>query len=214
MAGLEGKTNYDNERLVDFMAGRLRSQDELDAMRQPVTPVEQELAAGYVEAAGGEDAIQAEIAERASRETLVKQSNPKDAIGSLKVPYHLLPAPVIAEMALGMLEGACKYGAFNYRVIGVRFSVYYSACRRHLDAFLEGEDIDPDSQLSHITKAITSLVVIRDAMIRGKMHDDRPPGTRGFMAKLNAIAKAIVGRYPDAKPPYLGTDYPADDYNI
>jgi hypothetical protein len=158
------------------------------------------------------DAIQQEIAERAQRETVVKQSNPKDAIGSLKVPYHLLPAPVLAEMALGMLEGACKYGAHNYRVIGVRFSVYYSATRRHLDAFLEGEDIDPDSQLSHITKAITSLVVIRDAMIRGKMVDDRPPGTKGFMAKLNAVAKAICGRYPNPQPPYLGTDHGSDEY--
>lgn len=161
-----------------------------------------------------EDVIQLEIAERAARETNVKQSNPKDAIGSLKVPYHLLPAPVMAECALGMLEGACKYGAHNYRVIGVRFSVYYSACRRHLDAFLEGEDIDPDSGLSHITKAITTLIVIRDAMIRNKMVDDRPPGTRGFMSKLNALAKTIIGRYPDPKPPYLGVDHGADDYNI
>jgi hypothetical protein len=189
--------------------------DELDALRHRDTLADQELAAelaaGYAGVVG-EDAIQAEIAKRAAMEANVKQSNPKDIVGSFKVPYDLLPSPVLAECALGMLEGACKYGAHNYRVIGVRAKIYYSATRRHLDSWYEGEDVDPDSELSHITKAITSLIVLRDAMIRGKMVDDRPPGTRGFMSKLNDMAKKIIARYSDPKPPYLGTDYPADDY--
>jgi hypothetical protein len=140
--------------------------------------------------------------------TTIKDSNPKDAIGVTKVPYWLLPSPVIAEMALGMLEGALKYGAFNYRVIGVRASVYISATKRHLDAWMEGEDIDPESQLSHITKALTSLVVLRDAMIRGKMHDDRPPGTLGFMSVLNLKVKEMLSRYANPKPPFLATGAP------
>ena len=83
----------------------------------------------------------------------------------------------MAEVGVGMLEGSIKYGRHNYRAIGVRAEVYYDAARRHIDAWWEGEDIDPDSGLSHITKAICSLVVLRDAMIQGKLFDDRPPPT-------------------------------------
>lgn len=138
----------------------------------------------------------------------VKESNPKDAIGVTKVPYSTLSGPVIAEMAVGMLEGALKYGRHNYRAIGVRASVYYDATRRHLDGWWEGEDIDPDSGLSHITKALTSLAVLRDAMIRGKMEDDRPQGTVGFLAKLNLKVKELLATYTNPKAPFLATGAP------
>lgn len=133
-----------------------------------------------------------------------KDTNPKDAVGTGKVPITVIPMPVIGELGLAMLEGARKYGRHNYRVAGVRASVYIDAVMmRHLPAFWEGEDIDPDSGLSHITKAIASLVVLRDSMIQGNWVDDRPPkAPDGWVAELNAKAKAIVERYPDAKEPY------------
>jgi hypothetical protein len=64
----------------------------------------------------------------------------------------------------------------------------------------EGENLDPDSGLSHITKAIASLVVLRDAMIQGKMTDDRAPSSTEFYAALNTVAAAIIDRYADKKP--------------
>ena len=81
-----------------------------------------------------------------------KATNPKDAVGIKKVPLSTVSSKVIMEMGLGMLEGARKYGRHNYRVAGVRASVYYDACMRHLMAWWEGEDIDPDSGLHHIIK--------------------------------------------------------------
>ena len=111
-----------------------------------------------------------------------------------------------------MLEGARKYGRHNYRVSGVRASVYYDAVvNRHLADFWEGEDIDPDSGLSHITKAIAGLVVLRDSMIQGNWIDDRPPPSPpGWLAEMNAKAAAIVAKYPEAKEAFLATDTPAD----
>lgn len=136
--------------------------------------------------------------------TDIKSSNPKDAIGSRKVPFHLVPQQVLGEVALGMLEGACKYGAYNYRAIGVRSSVYHSAAKRHLGAWWEGQDIDPKSGLHHITKAIASLVVLRDAMIQGKCDDDRPPAAADpdWVEKLNAEAARILSEHPNPLPPY------------
>jgi len=130
-----------------------------------------------------------------------KPSNPKDAVGVKKVPASTIPAPVIAELGVAMLEGALKYGRHNYRSIGVRASVYYDAVMgRHMPAWWEGEDIDPDSQLSHITKAIASLVVLRDAMMRGNWVDDRPPKSAdGWLDPLNKKVIALLEKYPEPK---------------
>jgi hypothetical protein len=140
----------------------------------------------------------------------VKPTNPKDAIGILKAPMSTVPAPVMLEVGLALLEGAIKYGRHNYRVVGVRSSVYYDAAMRHLMAWWEGEDTDPDSGLSHITKAIASLTVLRDAMLRGKLSDDRPPKTLGFMAELNAHAKRLLEAHPVHKEAYTAEDIQAD----
>ena len=137
----------------------------------------------------------------------VKDSNPKDAVGVRKAPMSTVPSAVAMEIGLAMLEGGRKYGRHNYRAIGVRASVYYDAAMRHLMAWWEGEDIDPDSGLSHITKALSTLVVLRDAMINDKVFDDRPPPLpAGWLQALNVKAGEIIDRIPDAKAPYIAAD--------
>jgi hypothetical protein len=141
-----------------------------------------------------------------ARHTNIKDSNPKDAVGARKVPTSTVPAGVMMEVGLAMLEGARKYGRHNYRAIGVRSSVYYDAARRHIDAWWEGEDIDPKSGLSHLTKAIASLVVIRDAEMVGKVEDDRPPPLpTGWIERLNELAGEIIDNHPDPKEPFLAS---------
>jgi hypothetical protein len=135
-----------------------------------------------------------------------KATNPKDALGIKKVPFSTIPSPVIAEVGVGMLEGASKYGRHNFRSIGVRGSVYYDATLRHLMSWWEGEDIDPDSGLSHITKAICSLVVLRDAMIQDKFNDDRPPKSAEWLPELNKRSEALFNKYPTPVKPYTQAD--------
>jgi hypothetical protein len=130
----------------------------------------------------------------------LKATNPKDAIGIRKAPMSVVPMGVIAEVGVAMLEGASKYGRHNFRAIGVRNSVYFDATMRHLISWWEGEDIDPDSGLSHLTKAIASLVVVRDAMLQGQCTDDRPPRSTAFYPSLNAAAAQIVDRHADKNP--------------
>lgn len=137
-----------------------------------------------------------------------KPTNPKDAVGIRKYPGSVIPRNVLGELGLAMLEGARKYGRHNYRAAGVKASVYFDAVSaRHLDAWWEGEDIDPDSGLSHITKAIAGLVVLRDSMLRGNWVDDRPPRCApGWQAELNRKAGEIIDRYPDALPAHTHAD--------
>ncbi len=127
-------------------------------------------------------------------------NNPKDIIGSRKAPMSTVPANVLAELGVAMLEGASKYGRHNYRVTPVKASIYYDAAMRHLMAWWEGENIDRDSNMSHITKAIASLTVLRDAMMQGKLEDDRPPRTEDFISHLNIQAGLILDKYADKDP--------------
>ena len=133
--------------------------------------------------------------------------NPKDAIANKKIPYSCVPSTVIAELSVAMLEGARKYGRHNYRVTNILSSVYTDASKRHIDGYIEGEDIDEDSGLHHIIKAIASLVILRDAMIQNKLIDDRPPKSpKGWMKNLNNIVESIIKKYPDCKPVYIEGD--------
>jgi len=136
-------------------------------------------------------------------EERTKISNPKDIIGIKKAPLSTLSCPVLFEMGLGMLEGARKYGRHNYRTIGVSATVYYDATLRHIMDWWEGEDIDPDSGLNHITKALTALMVLRDSMLIGNWIDDRPIRNPINMSKLNEKAAAIVEKYPNCVEPFL-----------
>lgn len=139
--------------------------------------------------------------------------NPKDVVGSRKAPKSTVSVPVMAEVGVAMLEGALKYGRHNYRLSAIRSSIYYDAVNRHLDAWWEGQDIDPDSNLSHITKAIAALTVLRDAQITGKVIDDRPPCTvdiGAFFADLNIKTTKLWDRYGDRNPKHVTIDDTAD----
>lgn len=130
-----------------------------------------------------------------------KPSNPKDSVGIKKAPLSTVSAPVIMEIGVAMLEGARKYGRHNYREVGVRASVYYDALMRHMTAWWEGQDTDPDSGLSHIAKAMASLAVLRDSMIRGNWEDDRPPKVdERWLSDLNKKAGEVIDKYPNAVP--------------
>lgn len=129
-----------------------------------------------------------------------KDTNPKDAIGIRKAPLSTVPGNVIAEIGVAMLEGASKYGRHNYRAAGVRASVYYDAAMRHLIAWWEGEDIDPDSGMSHITKLLACMTVLRDAMHQDMWEDDRPPRSAQFYPELNVRSGEILDRYASKQP--------------
>jgi len=138
---------------------------------------------------------------------MTKDTNPKDAVGTKKFSMSTVSGPVLSELALAMHEGALKYGRHNYREIGVRGSVYYDALLRHMMAWWEGEDIDPESGVHHVVKAMGCLHVMRDSMIHQKFTDDRPPKSPSrWVVEANEKAKELVEKYPDPKPAFINED--------
>ena len=83
-------------------------------------------------------------------------------------------------------------------VKGGSFLCAPSYCRRYRPAARHAQMVD--SGMSHITKAITSLVVLRDAMIQDMCTDDRPPRSAEFYARLNTLAAEVLARHADKSP--------------
>ena len=129
--------------------------------------------------------------------------NPKDAIANGKIPMHLWPPTATAMGAIGLLDGMHKYGRSNWREAGVRASVYVSACQRHLAAWFEGEDNDPDSGLPHLGHALACLAILVDAQVADKLVDDRqyPGGYRKLMDELTPLVAMVNEKYKDRPEP-------------
>lgn len=132
-----------------------------------------------------------------------KPTNPKDAIGSDKLPLHLWPETATAYGSLALLDGALKYGRSNFRAIGVRSSIYVDAARRHLGAWFEGEDCAPDSGLPHLAHALACLAILVDAQAAGVLTDDRQfrGGFLDVVEKLTPEVKRLKALYAGREPP-------------
>ena len=134
---------------------------------------------------------QALAATAAAPDSTAKPTNPKDAVGSDKLPLHLWPTTATALGCLGLLDGALKYGRSNWRVMGVRASIYYDAARRHLDAWFEGEECDPDSRLHHLAHALACIAILVDAEAVGKLHDDRMVNGTGYRGHVRDLTSEV-----------------------
>lgn len=77
----------------------------------------------------------------------------KDDLGtrynSGKPKWSLVPQSALLPMVEVLEFGAKKYAAFNWQK-GLKVTEICESLKRHLDSFMEGEDIDPESLLSHI----------------------------------------------------------------
>lgn len=119
-------------------------------------------------------------------------SNPKDLFGAKKVSISKLPAIAVLHGAHAMMDGARKYGPYNWRDKKVVAGIYVDAALRHIQAWFEGEENASDSGVHHLGHAIACCAILLDAKETGNLIDDRPgmsDAFAGVMAKLNdAIA--------------------------
>lgn len=139
--------------------------------------------------------------------SLEKEPNPKDAIAIKKAPLSCIPMPPLYEEGLVMLSGAMKYGRHNWRVSGVKASVYFDATMRHMTSWWEGQDDDPESGLSHLAHASACLSIVRDSQLQGNWVDDRPPATgEHWMDDSNDRAADIMDNCADPKPAHVASE--------
>lgn len=83
-------------------------------------------------------------------------------------------------MAMGLKEGARKYGPFNWRVEPVQGRVYLEAALRHLLLLLDGEDFDRDTGIHHGAFVLSTMAIFIDTLLQGRQIDNRAlPGRSG-----------------------------------
>lgn len=106
-----------------------------------------------------------------------KASNPKDilAASEQRVLLHLIPSTALVHEAGALMDGARKYGPYNWRDGGVGACTYVSAAERHIRAWLDGEEVAADSGRHHLAHARACLGILLDAQEIGNLVDDRPP---------------------------------------
>jgi hypothetical protein len=100
-------------------------------------------------------------------------NDPKGAVGATKTPLGLIPPSAMEQVAWAHKLGADKYGPWNWRKTGVCASTYVNAILRHLNAWRDGEDLDPESGFSHLAHIACSCNILMDASAVGKLQDDR-----------------------------------------
>lgn len=90
-----------------------------------------------------------------------------------KLPLHLLPFDALCGVAEILDLGAKKYAARNWEK-GLAWDRVYSAALRHLFSWFQGEDIDPETGLSHMDHALCGLLFLSAFIKRGAGEDNRP----------------------------------------
>jgi hypothetical protein len=111
-------------------------------------------------------------------------ANPKDLLGAKKVSLTKLPPVAVLHAAHALMNGAARYGPYNWRDKAVRASIYVDACERHLIAWLDGEEEATDSGVHHLGHAIACLAILLDAQEAGKLVDDRPLQNAGGICRV------------------------------
>lgn len=109
-----------------------------------------------------------------SKNTYAANANPKDALGIQKVSLGYIPGPAKVYMALGFQNGGVKYGNYNWREHKVLASVYTDAIERHVAKIIDGEWIDPESGIPHLSHLLASGGILADAYEAGCLINDLP----------------------------------------
>lgn len=90
-----------------------------------------------------------------------------------KIPYEYLVLSVLESDARVHKSGGDKYGIRNWTIDEILASTYVGAMCRHLFAWAQGEDLDPDSGEPHLTHLRACCAVVQDGDKHGKLIDDR-----------------------------------------
>lgn len=89
-----------------------------------------------------------------------------------KPPLSLIPREALALEAQVFAFGAKKYGKHNFKK-GMAWSRCLDAALRHIYAFADGEDLDPESGLSHLGHARCCLSMLIYYIENDRGTDDR-----------------------------------------
>ena len=97
---------------------------------------------------------------------------------SKKPKMNLLPPKAIVEVAKVLTFGAQKYGAENWKELEDLQNRYLAGALRHIFAHMDGEQLDPETGLSHMAHALCCLLFkLEIELENAKIEEERPRET-------------------------------------
>lgn len=99
-----------------------------------------------------------------------QKTSPKD--DKFKTAYGLIPFEALEGVAKVFDMGCEKYGRHTWKN-GLEWDRTYSALLRHLFAWIEGQDNDDESGLSHLDHALAQLLILRYYVLNNRGEDTR-----------------------------------------
>ena len=103
----------------------------------------------------------------------LKKPEPKGLKGDAdKLRYDLLPLDALEQVTRVLTHGAEKYSPWNWAQ-GFAWSRLTAASLRHIFAFMRGQDLDPETGISHLAHAICCLAFLLSHTIQEAGSDDR-----------------------------------------
>lgn len=86
--------------------------------------------------------------------------------------FDLIPIMPLTKLAEHYGAGAAKYASHQWRR-GYELSKSYAALQRHVTAFWDGEDIDPEMGTPHLSAVIFHAMAMQQILADFPQHDDR-----------------------------------------
>lgn len=109
-----------------------------------------------------------------------------------KPRLDLISWPAIWEVAKVLGFGAQKYDSWNW-IEGIEYSRLVAAVLRHVTAWTSGEDIDPESGISHLAHAMCGLMFLMTFKLQGRTGlDDRCTVSDDMYAMFNFDPSMVV----------------------
>lgn len=77
-----------------------------------------------------------------------------------KPRWSLLPPRTLNEVIAVLEYGAKKYQADNWKYVDNAYQRYYDAAMRHVDAWWNGQQLDPETNKHHLAHAICCMMFL------------------------------------------------------
>tara|TARA_B110000285_G_scaffold225518_1_gene283888 strand:- start:619 stop:1005 length:387 start_codon:yes stop_codon:yes gene_type:complete len=117
---------------------------------------------------------------------------------SEKPKMHLLPPKALFEVAKVLTFGAEKYAEENWRVVPDAQNRYASASLRHMFSHIDGEELDQETDLSHLAHAICCLLFKLELELENESEEEglREPDTEEHRESKNFIKPSLLAGWP------------------
>ena len=99
-------------------------------------------------------------------------SNLAERFNDNKIKWSLVSWKALEPMVKVLMFGANKYSPNNWQK-GLKYSEISESLQRHLYDFMEGQDDDPESKLSHLGHLMCNAMFLSCMFIFRKDLDDR-----------------------------------------